>query len=151
MPGSRSLQATQAVVASLRLTWLAMNNTKSADTTANGASKLLRRLIAVLSEALHVGNVNDSSATEVGRLRRLLDQSSLYVADDAVRPQVVQFHNGRAVRILTDERGPYLDVSFVPTPGVPQPPTPDEQAALDRLHESNFLQRLVSDSFDVNR
>ena len=105
--------------------------------------ELLAELSKRLAERIEDARVE---ARNADRLERLLDQSTNYVADDSVFPQVVQFENGRVVRIVSDgEHLPFLDVSFVPPKEIPQrPPTPDEQAALDLLKNSDFLERLMS-------
>lgn len=109
------------------------------------ANQLLVRLTTAESEALQAGGVNDGWAHEVDRLTHLLDQTSNYIADDAVRPSVVQFNNGRTVKIITDADGPHLDVSFVPSNKIKQPPlTQTEQEALDRLKNSGFIHDLLS-------
>lgn len=128
-----------------------MNTDELVNQIVSSANELARRTNEAQGEALQAGGVNDSWAMEVDRLHHLLDQTSNYIADDAVRPQAVQFNNGRAVRILTDEQGPYLGVSFVPPPGIPQPPlTPGEQAALDSLRNSDFIDRLFRGEFTTN-
>lgn len=85
---------------------------------------------------------------EIERLCSLLAQSSNYVANKECRPTVMQFENGRTVRIIVDDEGAYLDTDFVPSNDIPQRPlTAEEAGALKILRDSNFIERLIAGEF----